>query len=139
MILSLGVVDYPYADTGQTTGEVAEILEDKYGVMQKFADQNLDFMAQSITDGVIGAIENAFAGAPQTANVFAEGLSKIEDRFHDYIDHEEHGIRTKSKEKPLSGVRKKRQYRRVTGKTTFVDSGLYRNSFKVWVKESLYG
>jgi hypothetical protein len=134
MKLSLGVVEVPYADiTGQDTGEVASLLEAKYGVMQGFVDRNMDHIAGSIEDGIAGALESVLAGAPENFNVFGSAMSNIEDRFHDYIDREEHGIRTKAKDEPKAGARKKRQYRKASGKTTFVDSGLYRNNFKAWI------
>ena len=133
MILHLGVVEVPYAEDGQDTGDVATILEEKYGIMQGFADKNIDQITEMIEDGVAGAIESVMAGAPENFDVFGSAMSNIEDRFHDYIDNEEHGIRTKSKESPKAGARKKRQYRRVESKTTFVDSGLYRLNFKAWV------
>jgi hypothetical protein len=132
--ISLGVVELPYAEGGKSTGDVAEILEKKYGILQGFADRNIEQIADFLADGVIGAIESRFAGAPESFDVFAGAMANIEDRFHEYIDREEHGIHTKSKDQPLSGARKKRQYRRVSAKTTFVDSGLYRNNFKAWVK-----
>ena len=135
MRISLGVIEHPYGDTGQSTGDVAEILEERYHVMETFRDQNIDFISEALTDGFLGAIENAFAGAPQDADIFASAMAAIEDRFHDFIDREESGIKTKAKEKPLAGGRKKRQYRRVKAKTTFVDTGLYRNSFIAWVKD----
>lgn len=137
--ISLGVVELPYAEGGKTTGDVAEILENKFGIMEKFAERNIEHIADFVADGILGAIESRFAGAPETFDVFAGAMAKVEDKFHKYIDREEHGIHTKAKDKPLAGARKKRQYRRVSAKTTFVDTGLYRNNFKAWVKESLYG
>jgi hypothetical protein len=132
--LSLGVIEVPYADGHQETGDVAQILEDKFGVMQKFADQNIEPICEFIADGVAGALESVLAGAPEGFDVFGSAMSNIEDRFQEYIDNEEHGIPTKAKQTPKAGARKKRQFRRVTHKTTFVDSGLYRNSFKAWVR-----
>ena len=135
MILHLGVVEIPYADSDQETGDVAEILESKFHVMQIFADQNSDKIAEFIEDGVAGALENILAGAPSSLDVFGSSMSNIEDRFNEFIDNEEHGIQTKAKSAPKAGARKKRQYRQVTHKTTFVDSGLYRNNFRAWVAE----
>jgi hypothetical protein len=133
MILHLGVEDIAYADGPQKTSDVAEILEEKFHVMQIYADQNEDRIAQFIEDGVAGALESVLAGAPINFDVFGSAIANIEDRFIEYIDGEEHGIKTKSKESPKAGARKKRQYKKVTNKTTFVDSGLYRNNFKAWV------
>lgn len=133
MILHLGVEVVPYATTGQDTGEVAEILESKFAVMETFVNQNIEAITADIENGIQGALENVLAGAPETFNVFGSAMEDIQDRFHKYIDLEEHGIKTKAKESPKAGARKKRQYRKVTHKTTFVDSGLYRLNFKAWV------
>ncbi len=133
MILHLGVMEVPYADDGKDTGEVATILEEKYGIMQGFADRNIEQITEMIEDGVAGAIESVMAGEPESFDVFGSAMANIEDRFHDYIDNEEHGIRTKAKDAPKAGARKKRQYRKVADKTTFVDSGLYRLNFTAWV------
>jgi hypothetical protein len=137
--ISLGVIDMPYADGKTTTGDVAEILEGKFHVMEIFADQNIEFMAQAISDGLIGSMENAFAGAPESANVFASAMAEIEDRFQQFIDREESGIHTKAKDQPKAGPRKKRQYRQVEAKTTFVETGSYRDSFRAWITDSSYG
>lgn len=133
MKLILGVVEVPYAEGRQDTGEVAEILEAKFHVMQIFVDQNLELITNDIADGVLGAMESALMGAPPGHDMFGSAMANIEDRFHGYIDREEHGIKTKAKDAPKAGARKKRQYRQVTSKTTFVDSGLYRNNFKAWI------
>ena len=118
MIISLGVVELPYAEDGKTTGDVAEILEDKYDVMQKFADQNIDQIAEYMADSFVGAIESRFAGAPEDFNVFGSAMANIEDRFVEYINKGEHGIITKEKSEGTgkAGARKKRQYRKNTNK-----------------------
>lgn len=135
MKISLGVVEHPYSDSGKETGDVAEILESKYHVMEIFAEKKKDFIADALAESYVGAIENAFAGGPQDVSIFASAMENITDEFHEFIDREESGIHTKAKDAPLAGGRKKRQYRRVKAKTTFVDTGLYRNSFIAWVKD----
>jgi len=135
MKLVLGVVDIPYADKGrQSTGDVAEILEEKFEVMGIFAEQNEQKIAGFLEGGLAGALENIMAGAPEGFDVFGSAMSNVEERFTEFINGEEHGIRTKAKQAPKAGARKKRQYVAVTNKITFVDSGLYRGNFKAWVK-----
>jgi len=133
MKLVLGVVEVPYAEGRQDTGEVAEILEAKFHVMQIFVDQNIDAITKHIENGVLGAIESRLMGAPESHDMFGSAMQNIEDDFHRFIDNEESGVKTKAKLAPKAGARKKRQYRRVTNKITFVDSGLYRNNFKAWI------
>ena len=135
LTLHLGEVVVPYAEEGKTTGDVAEILEGKYNVMQIFVDQNIRMIADCIQDNLAGAIENMYAGKELGDDIFAGAGSKIEARFREFIDLEEHGIVTKSKLSPISGTRKKRQYRKVSGKTVFWDTGAYSRNFKAWVEK----
>lgn len=131
MILNLGVTDVPYAHKdGQTTGEVAQILEDKYGVMQGFVDKHEEFIAKSIEDSVAGELESLLMGKTEVSDPFQTAMGKIETRFRDYLTKEETGFRPKTQ---LTGSRFKRQYRRTTKKIAFVDTGLYRRNFKAWV------
>lgn len=134
MIIHLGEVVIPYAEGGIDTGGVAEILEEKFGVMQVFADQNEEFIAGVIEAGIANALDNIEMGAPLGADLFAGAMAKIENRFHEYIDSGEHGIKTKSMQNALSGTRKKRQYRKVTGKTAFFDTGAYYRNFHAWAE-----
>jgi hypothetical protein len=133
MLIHLGVVEIPYAETNQETGDVAQILEDKFGVMGIFAEQNEKKIAGYIENGLQGAIENALAGAPESADPFGSAMADIEDRFQGYIDGAEHGIVLKKQSAPKKGARFKRQYRKATSSLAFYETGLYRNSFKAWV------
>lgn len=135
MKLNLGVVDIPYTDHPEsgTTGDVAEILEEKYKVMEIFFDLYGKEIAQDLENDIAGAIENAFAGG-QVKNLFGESMSKCERRFRAYIDKQEHRIKLKKMDAPKAGARKKQQYKKVKHTTPFIDSGLYRRSFKAWTE-----
>jgi len=135
MRLCLGVVDIPYADKeGETTYEVAKLLEEKYAVMGTFFDIHGKDIAEDLESGIAGAIEDAFAGVA-SRNIFAGAMSKTEARFKEYIDKEEHGIRLKKHDAPKAGGRKKRQYRKVKNTNAFIWTGMYRMSFRSWITE----
>ena len=135
MKLHLGILDIPYGNKQEeTTGFVAELLEEKYSVMQTFFDMHDKEIVKDIEDSIAGALENVFAGN-KNPNLFAEATGNIEKRFRDYIDAEEHGIQLKKKEYPKAGARKKRQYKKVESTTAFIDSGLYRLNMKSWIEE----
>ena len=136
MKLNLGVMDVPYSHSaeGETTFEVAEILENKYSVMQIFLDMHMQDIATDLENGIAGAIDNAFMGNP-SKDLFAGAMSRTEERFRQYIDTEEHGIRLKKQDAPKAGGRKKRQYKKVERVTPFIYSGLYRISFRSWITE----
>lgn len=138
MKLHLGVTDIPYAGKGATTtGEVAEYLEKDFHVMQVFFDRNSGFIAESLENGLAGSLEILMMGQTPK-DPFAGAMSKVENRFREYIAQEEHGIMTKQKMQGtgMTGARFKRQYRKAPQKkTVFVETGLYRRNFKSWISE----
>jgi hypothetical protein len=133
--IALGVVEIPYTEGGKSTGDIAEILEGKFDVMGIFAEKHSENIADMVAQGFADSIDNIFAGAPENFDIYAGAMAKIENQFIEYIDSEEHAIPTKAKAIGAAGARKKRQYRKTGNKITFVDSGMYRNSFRAWVKE----
>ena len=65
MTLHLGVVDQSYGHAGaKTTGDVAEILEAKYGLFSVFADMQGPGIASEIENSLEGALETMFSAAP---------------------------------------------------------------------------
>ena len=161
MKLHLGVIDVPYQifDQGKpvphpktgaqnhpvkgepehpTTGQVAEQLEDEYGVMQVFFDQNQGQIADHLANAVAGAIETAMmGGSVDLMDSLSAGLGNIERDFRNYIDLEEisksgvPGVPTKAAllginhrmKKPTTHVRR----------PSFRDTGQYQASFKAWI------
>lgn len=134
MKLLLGVTEISYAEEGITTGDVATLLEEKYSVMEKFVDLHKDDIIHAMENSIAGAIENTLAGRESKADVFLGAYGKIEHQFHNYIDFQEHGIHLKKMDAPKAGPRKKRQYKKVDKTLAFVETGLYRQTFKAWVE-----
>jgi hypothetical protein len=138
LVLHLGVVDAPYADDpGKTTGDVAEILEEKYDVMAGFMLLHGQEVAAALADGLAGSLESLMMGAPPPDDPFAAGTATIGEQFREFIDREElagleEGVPTAA---ALHGVshRFKRAYVRRQRRPSFVDTGLYRESFLAWV------
>lgn len=157
--IHLGVIDVPYANKArkkvskakkgkkakpikrepntQTTGDVAEILEAKYQIMQTFVERKeaeiFGFVEQSLAD----ALENLMAGAP-AGNPFAEGETNIEALFKNFIisgEIENSGIDGVPTQAALNGVdhRRARPYLKANPhRTSFMDTGLYVGNFKCW-------
>lgn len=149
MILHLGVVDIPYANGAETTGDVAERLEDYYGVMGGYVELHLPEIAQGIEDALAGSLESLMMGAPVTSTPFASGVAKIEQGFRRYLDEEEitklgrRGVPTKAamqgishrfKNPRLSAKNKRKGLKRNPPRPSFIDTGLYQTSFKAWVE-----
>ena len=170
-VLHLGVIDVPYAqssyrppakkakgfrrgkalrgDAGaaasptafKTTGDVAEILEAKYHIMEVFfEDVSGDAIGDALAHSVAGAIENLFAGAPPASIApTAEAEGEIESAFRHYLAQEEMaalGIPGVPTGAALRGVNHRRIHPYAKGnapRPSFIDTGLYMANFKAWV------
>ncbi len=151
--LTLGELDVAYATpTGEagslkvtltTTGAVAEILEERYGVMQTFYDRRKEKIAEYLGDSVADAIADALAGRKTRTSPTYGAEQKIEAEFRAFLDANEMNTISKLMTgAPISkaadrGVshRKKRPNAGVNpSRPAFIDTGLYRQSFRAEVK-----
>src|SRR5271156_6737799 len=142
MKLRLGVNDVPYAhEHGMTTGDVAEILEDKYSVMGTFVEFHGQDIADDLTNAIGGTLESLLMGSPPPANAFAEAESSIEQRFRHFLDAGEMdykvaGVPTQA---ALKGVnhRLKHPYKKSNPvRKSFIDSGEYQASMAAVVDDT---
>ena len=160
MILHLGVIDMPYADApkkhqrksggtpNETTGDVAEILEAKYGVMEQFFKAHEQDIATSLESSIASALENLIAskGSSLTKQILAgtstglaQAESEIKDKFSNFLSNKEvetlgiAGVPTRA---ALDGVshRFKNPYKKRPARPSFIDTGLYQTSFRAWVE-----
>jgi len=167
MKLILGAVDIPYAfepkeiratkrrigkarkapksanpNNTITTGDVAEILEAKYHVMENFFELHKADIAHDLEEAIGGRLENILAGAPisNSASAFAEAESAIETRFRNMLATKEldqlgyPGIPTRAS---LEGVshRFKHPYAKRAPRPSFVDTGLFSSAFAAEIKD----
>jgi hypothetical protein len=122
----------PEAGT-RTTGDVAEILEGKYHVMETFYDLHEEEIAEDFAESTAGALEDLLLGAPPR-DPLAGAASKVEDRFHRFLELKEMdetstpGVPTRAS---LRGVNHRLKIRRGAPRPSFIDTGLYDSSFKV--------
>lgn len=154
--LHLGVHDIPYVDAGATsTGDVAQILEDRYGVMDGFVFLHKEDIAEDIAISAADALESMMQGAPVLIDPFGAGTSRIAERFRDYLDKEEivnaggtlnfgkvptqaalDGVSSRFKLGKQAGqyVKGKRGRKKLKGKRrpSFIDTGLYQATFAAW-------
>jgi hypothetical protein len=119
LILSLGVIEIPYAnepkeqrkvvrtvrgvkarakaksapkpavDAGKTTGDVATILEAKYHIMENFAHRYNGEIVKAAETALVGQLENLIAGVPTNGVHYGEAESAIEDSFRKFLDNRE--------------------------------------------------
>jgi hypothetical protein len=122
-----------------TTGEVAEILERRYGVFGFYWQQHQGEILNELQNVLLGKVQNALMGqAPSSAMLFSPGdLSAIETGFRQMIDAREldgkvPGVPTQAS---LRGVnhRLARPYAKSNPvRPSFFDTSLYYQSVRVW-------
>ena len=159
MILHLGVTDMPYAQApkkhrrksglapNETTGDVAQILEDKYHVMESFFHANEELIAKELEGSISGALESLLMskGGSLTKQMLAgtvtglgTGEGKIKEAFTNFISGqgvERLGIPGVPTKAAIKGVnhRLKRPYASSNPRRpSFIDTGLYESSFQAW-------
>ena len=123
-----------------STGDVAEILEDHYHVMENFiAIVGGDMIRAAIEHSVAGAIENVILGGPVSISPSAEAMSEIESAFKHFLSQQEmdgvqSGVPTQA---ALDGVshRFKHPHAKRPPRPSFIDTGLYQANFHAWVDD----
>lgn len=124
----------------KTTGDVATILEAKYGIMEAFFENKEAEVVGALEESLGGVLEDVLSGAaPASVNPFGAGCAKIEESFKDFLSSREAetiGIDGVPTEAARRGVnhRKKHPYAKANvRRPSFIDTGLYQASMKAWV------
>lgn len=159
--LHLGVIDIAYSDPdasgARTTGDVAEILESKYHVMQLFADSHADELADLVADAIAGQLESARSGMiPRIPEI---DVQKLDAAFRDFLDSNEIQrllpVRIAAADEGVSHRFKNAKNRTIGAsdvvkrgggqglslvakkprgpRPAFIDTGLYQASFRSWI------
>lgn len=152
-ILHLGVVDVPYTNAPeekpgggrrsgtQTTGDVAQWLEDKYSVMQHYVDWDMQNIEQAVENSLAGALETFMQTGKPVGNPLMSATEKIQTNFKAFLTQNvvaTLGIPGVPTQAALGGTthRKKSakpsKKRKMKPRPSFVDTGLYRRSFRAW-------
>ena len=153
--LVLGVNDVPYTNVTpperkkgekiksghQTTGDVAEILEDHYGVMQQFFEQNEAAIIKLMEESIQGSFETLMMSGFGSPNINAAATDAIDRMFQIWLDAEKATQLSAKYPVPtgaaLAGVnhRKKHPYAKDNARRpSFIDTGLYQSSFRSLVE-----
>ena len=140
MKLHLGVRDVPHDQLG--TGDLAQILEQEYGVFAGYVELH----GQDIMKSLLGGIDTAMKeiGAGNTAvltgefDIFGQATFEIAKGFQEYLNLEEiaqlgrPGVPTKA---ALQGIRShKKNKGSGERRPSFIDTGIYQNSAAAWVE-----
>ena len=142
-ILHLGVTEIPYSGAqGTTTGDVAEILEAKYSIMETFVETlGREAIAKSLERSVQNAVENVLMGSNSAAFAMtAEAEGEIEAAFKAFLTQQDMdgrvaGVPTAAALKGVNHRLKHPNSKDNPERPSFVDTGLYLASMKVWTDE----
>lgn len=155
MKIVLGVHDVPYKEpqtkpqkrgkpkktSNISTGDVAEILEEKYGIMKHFFDAHSAEIAHDMEEAVGGALDNVLNGFPPAPNMFGPAVDQIGDRMKTFISSSEAervGIAGTPTEAALKGVNHRLKHpfaKSNPRRPSFIDTGEYMASLKAWTKD----
>lgn len=153
VVLNLGVTDMPYSHSanlgkvrrgktkGQrrvsTVGQVAQILEARYGIMYHFWRVKQErIVGRAMAEALTGSFESMLMGAPAPPGLFDSAMGEIQAMFSDFLSRREietlriPGVPTQA---ALMGVSHRFKQKRGSRRPSFVDTGLYENSFRAWV------
>ena len=137
--IHLGVIDVPYVDAkGVTTGDVAEILERKYHVMEIFAEAHGEDIAKELANAVEGSLETLMMGGSfqSVQSAMLGGLTNVDHLFKQFLSNGEMeslgypGVPTKA---ALTGVNHRLKKKKGGRRPSFIDTGQYQASFHAWV------
>lgn len=122
---------------GTTTTQVAQILEDKYGVMAAYYSKHQDDVAQAVINSLDGALENLYMGHP-IGDPFAEAGQEIMTGFKLFLATGEiEGMGVDGV--PTQAAQDRRSLRHKNKKSSgprpsFIDTGTYEASMRAWIE-----
>lgn len=122
---------------GVTTGDVAGYLEARYGVMAFYLQLRAREINAAVENSVLGALETMAMGGPAGLGRALDSATQLmQEQFKDMLslrqlDGKIHGVPTLAAQRGVSH-RFKRPYVRRPSRPSFIDTGLYQNSFRVW-------
>ena len=146
--LHIGVIDIPYADEAITTGEVAKILEARYGVMSAFYRSHKADIQTAIAKSLQGQVVGILNGKPLNSDPYVRACSDIDSMFKKFLslsEIEKMGIEGVPTQAALDGKTSRFKAGKNKGKRrgkvksgsrrpSFIDTGTYQASEKSWVE-----
>jgi hypothetical protein len=154
MELELGFLDVPYnrrasfiaagrktaprrlRKGNMTTARLSDILEEKYQIVDFFVESHFGEILEDIFTGIDILDARPSSGRGSRTNYVQHGLNSIQKRFQKMLDRKEMdgqrtGVPTNAS---ILGVRYGRS--RMPGRPSFIDTGLYRDSFRARLVEN---
>lgn len=127
----------PKAQNGsQTTGDIAEILEAKYHIMETFAERHLPEIAEDLADNMAHALSALMNGDPAPQSLFGDVTDEIKLKFQRFIDNKEmDGMPGVPTQAAKDGVNHRLKSKRGPPRPSFLDTGQYQQHFQDWIDE----
>lgn len=128
------------ASGAETTGDVATWLEAEYHVMEVFLEERRPKIEAAMEKSITGAFESLVMGGPLDATPFAEGESEVGALFRAFLSERGMdsvgvpGVPTKAAKKGVNHRLKHPYAKANKERPSFIDTGLYQASFRVWVE-----
>lgn len=127
---------YDYGDDpGKTTFEVAEDLERRYGIMKTFYAVHRKEVQREVVKILTNQLADVIQfGAPMPDEML---LSNTMSRFQLFLtthEVERQGIPGTPTLAAIEGINSRFKTRKDPGRPSFIDGGLYENSFQAWVE-----
>lgn len=147
--LELGVLEVAYSQTENgktkttTTGDVAEILESRYHVMETFFELRKQKIANFLAESMGNALQDLLAGRKVRSTPTYGAEQKIEAEFRSFLDANEMqklavlltgSLISSAAASGISHRRKMPYSSKNPSRPAFVDTGLYRSSFRAVIK-----
>lgn len=125
---------------GKTTLQVAKELEDKYGIVETFADMNHDYFTGLFEDIFLDQFEEVVAmKKPSKTGITNKQTDKIEAKFRESLSKQKYdgvipGVPTLASLRGVSHLRQ-HPYAKSAPRPSFIDTGMYQRSFRAWIEQ----
>ena len=122
---------------GKTVGMVAEELERKYGILEAFYGMEEDFIVKNFESAVADGMEQGIAGGSWD---YDWDPTPLEGKFRRALSGRKfdgilRGVPTQAAQRGVSHLRADVFKKGAASRPSFVDTGLYRRSFKAWTEK----
>lgn len=136
-VLGKGTRIHPGYGAGKNTADVAQELEEKYKVVEIYWEAIEEMVIEKLEDVYSDSIEEVLSmQKPPKKLLGDEYTGLLETGFRNYLDKEEHGIKTAAAARGVSHLLP-HPYSKNNPKPrpSFIDTGLYRSTFRAWIEE----
>lgn len=123
----------------ETTGDVAQILEEKYNILETFSREYEKEIADALSHALVGAIQILVMGNTQNADPYASAALEIETAMKLFLDmggmDGSGNVPTKA---ALRGVNRRLKHPYAKGnpsRPSFIDTGTMQSNYRAWTSK----